>query len=81
MPQIVEDNRKIAGQNTGGRIMEETKESICFNYSEIKLLLEALGKEDERLSDIETAEDYRRIRRVWQLMGKLEAHKEIIENL
>lgn len=59
--------------------MEETKENICFNYSEIKLLLEALDKEEDRLCTIETAEDYRRIRRVWLLMGKLEGHKEIIE--
>ena len=59
--------------------MEEKKESICFNYSEIKLLLEALGEKDERLSDCKTPEDYRRICKVWKLMGKLEAHKEIIE--
>ena len=59
--------------------MEEKKESICFNYSEIKLLLEALDKEENRLCAIETAEDYRRICKVWKLMGKLEGHKEIIE--
>lgn len=61
--------------------MKETKESICFNYSEIELLLQVLSNEEDHLSDIETAEDYRRIRKVWKLMGKLEAHKEIIENL
>lgn len=61
--------------------MGETKESICFNYSEIKLLLEALKEKDELLSKCKTPEDYRRIRRVWLLMGKLEGHKENIETL
>ena len=61
--------------------MEEKKESICFNYSEIKLLLETLNNLAECLCPIQNVEDYQKIRRVWMLMGKLEGHKENIETL
>lgn len=60
--------------------MEETKELVYLNYTEIQLILETLNNLAECLCPIQNVEDYQKIRRVWMLTGKLEGHKENIEN-